>query len=321
MNSQQPLVSIIIPTYNRAHLIGETLESVIAQTYSKWECIVVDDGSTDRTDEVIHKYLTSDNRFQYYHRPQDSPKGANACRNYGFEKSKGSYILWFDSDDLMMPEKIEVQLNALLNDPKLDFCIAKFSNFNSNNSNIEEISYLRNSNKFPNYKEYLRHQLFWGTIDFLGKRNVLENVFFNEYLKSGQEYHFFVLVLLNKPKGVFLDKTLAKRRIHNESIQQKIHRNPHQKYLNKVDMYWCLYEDGKNKFDTKDEVFLMRETYLFLQYLMKFKVFHPKLNKIHKEAKSKFGVFKVFKLRSLLWLSYFSGKGDLKIRKLIKSYF
>ena len=80
-----PLVSIIIPTYNRAHFIGETLESVLAQTYHNWECIVIDDGSTDYTDELMEFYCEKDSRIQYYHRPSHKPKGANACRNYGFE--------------------------------------------------------------------------------------------------------------------------------------------------------------------------------------------------------------------------------------------
>ncbi|WP_372938266.1 glycosyltransferase family 2 protein, partial [Seonamhaeicola sp.] len=88
----QPLVSIIIPTYNRAHLIGETLDSVLAQTYTHWECIVVDDGSSDHTSQVVATYCKNDARFQYHQRPLDRPKGANACRNYGFELSKGEYI-------------------------------------------------------------------------------------------------------------------------------------------------------------------------------------------------------------------------------------
>ena len=61
-----PLVSIIIPAYNRAHLIGETLDSVLAQTYINWECIVIDDGSNDNTSELLAEYCKKDNRFQYH---------------------------------------------------------------------------------------------------------------------------------------------------------------------------------------------------------------------------------------------------------------
>ena len=68
------LVSIIIPTYNRAHLIGETLESVKAQTYSNWECIIIDDHSSDDTETIISHYTKSDLRFKYHKRPKKSAK-------------------------------------------------------------------------------------------------------------------------------------------------------------------------------------------------------------------------------------------------------
>ena len=69
--TNNPLVSIIIPTYNRAHLIGETLDSVLAQTYQNWECIIVDDGSSDNTDDVVNDYVKKDPRFKYYYRPDE----------------------------------------------------------------------------------------------------------------------------------------------------------------------------------------------------------------------------------------------------------
>ena len=108
-----PLVSIIIPTYNRAHLIGETLDSVLVQTYENWECIIVDDGSTDNTSKLLESYVQKDSRFQYHHRPSNRLKGANACRNYGFELSKGDYIQWLDSDDLLAENKISDQILLL----------------------------------------------------------------------------------------------------------------------------------------------------------------------------------------------------------------
>ena len=128
MSDQNPLVSIIIPTYNRVHLIGETLDSIIAQTYQNWECIVVDDGSTDGTDELMAAYVGQDSRFQYHHRPEERLSGGNAARNYGFEMSKGEYINWFDSDDLMHSEKLEKQVKTLHN----SFIIASLSSILSN---------------------------------------------------------------------------------------------------------------------------------------------------------------------------------------------
>ena len=85
--TSQPLVSIIIPTFNRAHLIGETLDSILAQTYTHWECLITDDGSTDNSIEIIQEYVTKDTRFKLFTRPANRPKGANACRNIGLEKA------------------------------------------------------------------------------------------------------------------------------------------------------------------------------------------------------------------------------------------
>src|SRR5690606_6473581 len=109
----EPKVSIIIPTYNRCSLLGRTLDSVMSQTFSSWECIVVDDGSTDYTSEIMHFYTTIDGRIKYLVRPNHLSKGANSCRNYGFKMSRGSLIQWFDSDDLMLPLFLEIKVKAI----------------------------------------------------------------------------------------------------------------------------------------------------------------------------------------------------------------
>jgi glycosyltransferase involved in cell wall biosynthesis len=103
---KEPLISIIIPVYNRAELIKETLDSVLAQTYSNWECLVVDDGSIDNTWEVLNDYSSKDERIRIIKRNR-SPKGANTCRNIGAEDSRGEYLLFFDSDDIFFPWCIE----------------------------------------------------------------------------------------------------------------------------------------------------------------------------------------------------------------------
>jgi glycosyltransferase involved in cell wall biosynthesis len=108
--NNQPLVSIIIPTYNRAHLIGETLDSVLSQTYHNWECIIVDDGSKDNTVEVVGEYVKKDSRFKYFHRPDEHLSGGNGDRNYGIIKSEGDFINFLDSDDYLHPLTLEDKL-------------------------------------------------------------------------------------------------------------------------------------------------------------------------------------------------------------------
>src|SRR5690606_12284070 len=115
------LVSIIIPTFNRAHLISNTLNSVLNQTYTNWECIVVDDGSSDNTKEKVEKFLEKDKRFKFFQRPNDRLPGGNAARNFGFEQSKGTFIHWFDSDDLMHPDNIKVKVEQFEANSEIDY--------------------------------------------------------------------------------------------------------------------------------------------------------------------------------------------------------
>jgi len=119
MNNSE-LVSIIIPTHNRAILLQEALNSVAAQTYRPVECIIVDDGSTDNTKEVVENFITQNNeqfRVQYIHQ-QNS--GAQTARNTGTAAASGDFIQYLDSDDLLYPDKIKTQVNFLNNHPGCD---------------------------------------------------------------------------------------------------------------------------------------------------------------------------------------------------------
>lgn len=101
------LVSIIMPSYNTAKFIPETIESVLKQTYTNWELIIVDDCSTDNTDEVVKPFLT-DKRIKYLKNEKNS--GAAVSRNYALREAKGKWIAFLDSDDLWLPEKLEKQI-------------------------------------------------------------------------------------------------------------------------------------------------------------------------------------------------------------------
>lgn len=107
------LFSIIIPTYNRADFITKTLDSFIAQTYQYYEIIIVDDGSTDNTAEVVVPYLS--NKIAYYKKENEERA---AARNYGVLKSKGHYINFFDSDDLALNNHLQEAINIIIQNPE-----------------------------------------------------------------------------------------------------------------------------------------------------------------------------------------------------------
>lgn len=103
-----PLISIILPTYNRAHFLPRALDSVFAQTYANWELILIDDGSTDDTAAVTEKY--ADSRVVYLFQEN---RGVSAARNYGIERCRGEFIALLDSDDEWLPAKLQIQLRHM----------------------------------------------------------------------------------------------------------------------------------------------------------------------------------------------------------------
>lgn len=125
----QPLVSIIIPTFNNSKHIKATLNSVLSQTYTNWECILVDDGSIDLTETIAINYQEKDNRFQYYKRPEDLPKGPSSARNYGVSKAKGDYLIFLDADDLLATTCLENRVAQFQQNPECDFLVFQMERF------------------------------------------------------------------------------------------------------------------------------------------------------------------------------------------------
>jgi glycosyltransferase involved in cell wall biosynthesis len=134
----EPSVSVIIPVYNRVNLIQETLQSVIDQTYPYWEAIVVDDGSTDGSYELVIRLAELDHRIKAFRRDRQ-PKGAPVCRNIGITKSVGQFLMFLDSDDLLAPFCLEQRINLFHENKKLDFIVLPTLLFNNevNDLNIQ----------------------------------------------------------------------------------------------------------------------------------------------------------------------------------------
>lgn len=116
------VVSIITPSFNRATLVTETAESIMAQTYPHWEWMIVDDGSTDNSWDVLQGLAARDSRIKIHHRDR-GPKGACTCRNMAVERSTGDYLLFLDTDDILAPFCLEQRVKAMQEQPKMDFII------------------------------------------------------------------------------------------------------------------------------------------------------------------------------------------------------
>jgi glycosyltransferase involved in cell wall biosynthesis len=222
---EAPLVSIIIPTYNRAHLISETLDSILNQTYLNWECIIVDDGSTDLTKQEVQKYVDLDGRFQFYYRPNDRPKGANACRNYGFELSKGEYICWFDSDDIMFAEHLNKKV--LLSDLKnLDFVACSLDFFESSSEGEKLIIYKKTTAIYDEpFKQFLLGNLTLRICSPLwSKKFLISHQLFDEKLFRAQEWELYSRLLFYVKKYQTIEESLVLIRHHDENISSEFQK-------------------------------------------------------------------------------------------------
>ncbi|HTY26118.1 MAG TPA: glycosyltransferase family A protein [Desulfomonilaceae bacterium] len=123
MNQSTPLVSVIIPAYNCERYIEEAIHSVLAQTYTSTEIIVIDDGSTDATADAVMKYRPLI-KYEF-----ETNRGPDSARNYGIDLAEGSFLAFLDADDLWVRDKLELQLDAFANDTKLDAVFGHIEQF------------------------------------------------------------------------------------------------------------------------------------------------------------------------------------------------
>ncbi len=246
-----PLVSIIIPTYNREHLIRETLDSVIGQTYTSWECIVVDDGSNDNTDEIINSYIEKDKRFKFYHRPTTTKKGASTCRNYGLKKSQGELIQFLDSDDLLAKNKLEEQVK-LYKPGDLSLITCKWGGFEESSNLSKRFKYKYNAyrnfkkgknllSSFGNYNEFLPLHVYLIPKILIDKSGV-----WNESLTNNDDAEFFARVILNASKIIFSSEASVYYRYSSTDKLSKL--NSEQKIISAINS-WKLIETYMKKGD------------------------------------------------------------------------
>jgi GalNAc5-diNAcBac-PP-undecaprenol beta-1,3-glucosyltransferase len=207
--------SVIIPTYNRAHFIIETVDSVLAQNYSSFEVVIIDDGSTDNTGEVIENKYGADTRIRYFQKKNEE---RGAARNYGLQKAKGNYAVFFDSDDWMQPHYLATLKNVIEQHPGIFLLAAKY-NYN-NDGTIEDHSAMQ-----PVAKG-------WFDRDFFLKGNILAcnyciriadlnyKFFPEERELASMEDWLFLLSNMENEKIYLEDKICVTMRQHDERSMQ-----------------------------------------------------------------------------------------------------
>lgn len=206
----KPLVSIVTPCYNSENYISETIESVINQTYSNWEMIIVDDISFDNSIEIIKKYCEKDSRIKYY--ILEEKGGASLARNKAIRESKGKYIAFLDSDDLWKEEKLEKQVK-FMEENNYDFT---YHNYELINENSKKMNRMRMAPQSITYKRALIGCSI-GCLTAMYNCESIGKVQIKRLDKRNDDALWFKI--LEKAKiGYLLEDNIAYYRIGNNSI-------------------------------------------------------------------------------------------------------
>jgi len=197
-------VSIVIPVFNSQDYLNETLQSVYDQSYTNWECFIIDDGSTDNSSKIVHAWLDKSNQFSYHQRPENVPKGANACRNYGATLSTAEYLIFLDADDLLEKHCLASRVKWV-EEKSFDLLIFRTLSFDGTPDEqavpttqpdlAEDLSYVKD--QFANYN------ILWSTIACMWSKAYFFKIGgFDENLQRLQDYelHLRALFLIKESR-------------------------------------------------------------------------------------------------------------------------
>ncbi|RXG24903.1 glycosyltransferase family 2 protein [Leeuwenhoekiella aequorea] len=224
-------VIILLATFNRAHLILETLDSIKNQTYTDFKCLVTDDNSTDETKEVVTDFCKNDSRFSYHRKPSTYPEGLSANRNFGLdlaEELEAQFIQFFDDDDLMHPKKLELQVAPLLKDKTLDMTLCMYRKFDL--IEIIEFNFEKANDgschiAFKDlFKAFFLNQANLNSLGPLWKASKILKYRFDEELYYAEEREFYLRIfLLEEIRYKPVEKVLFWYRKHEKAITSNLY--------------------------------------------------------------------------------------------------
>jgi glycosyltransferase involved in cell wall biosynthesis len=210
-----PEISVIVPCYKQAEFLDECIESVIEQTFPNWECIIVDDGSPDNTEEVAKKWCNADNRINYAKKQNG---GACSARNYGINLAKGTYILPLDADNKLGPQYMESALQEFISNERLKV-VYGIAEFFGNRSGVRRL---------PKYtfKKLLCRNLI-DTCAFFYKRDWERIRGFDVNMVWGlQDWEFWINMLKDGGEVSRIESMQFYYRIHGSRISTELVRRP-----------------------------------------------------------------------------------------------
>lgn len=263
----KPIVSVIIATFNFAKYLPDTIESVLQQTFQDWELIIVDDGSTDVTSEVVKPYL-SDKRIRYIFQ---SNRGLSAARNVGLSISSGRYIQFLDADDLIHSKKLEIQSNYLESNIYVDVVFSDYYLFKDETKETLINPPIQKRNEDIKTK-MLRGNFIVVNSPLSRKKSIDKVGGFDENLTSTEDWDLWLRMLISGMIFEKIDEKLAFVRIHSRRMTQNRFNMYLGRYLvikknlndiSKKSMYWntakrCFV---RSKFALMREYLIKRDIY------------------------------------------------------------
>ncbi|MFH6999065.1 glycosyltransferase family 2 protein [Flavobacterium sp. FlaQc-57] len=222
MKNNNPLVSIIVPCYNQAQYLPEALQSIIDQTHTNWECIIVDDGSLDNTQGVVEKWINTDFRFKYIYKENG---GLSSARNAGLDHATGEFIQFLDSDDVLDNLKLELSLANCEIEVDYNYKII-ISNFRLFTNNINETvePYCDLSYKLFTFENILYD---WDSVFTIPIHcGLFKSIFFDDFrfpenLKAKEDWIMWLSFFKKESKIYFINEALAFYRFHEKSMTKK----------------------------------------------------------------------------------------------------
>ncbi|RLC39557.1 MAG: hypothetical protein DRH33_02555 [Candidatus Nealsonbacteria bacterium] len=217
------LISVIIPSYNSGKYLNEAIESVVNQTYKNLEIIIINDGSSDDTEEIAKKWQQKDERVRYINHKIN--RGPAAARNTGIKNAQGEYVAFLDADDVWLPQKIEIQIKKI---KELGADLV-FSNWYvwEPEKKIKIRAFESNpvENNRKNLLSFLVKKNFGNSSTALIKRLVLEEVgLFDESLRFSEDYDLWLRFLLKGMRIAFINEPLIYCRKHPKQASRNIYR-------------------------------------------------------------------------------------------------
>lgn len=208
--SKEVLVSVITPAYNAARFIGETIQSVLDQTYSNWEMLIVDDKSTDETVAIVQEYMKEDERIKLI--TLDENSGSAVARNTAMDHAKGKFMAFLDSDDLWMPEKLTKQV-AFMEDNGIAFSFTKYVRMQEDGTLTNAVT---EAPKTVTYDRLMKQCVIGCLTVMLDRERIGNERMIN--IRTRQDYAFWLALLRKGHLAYGMDEVLAKYRLVENSI-------------------------------------------------------------------------------------------------------